>query len=568
MSLFAGIICHRGFNQYHKQLIRKVSSYFSDFNPQHCNKVSTDNCYISHFDFDAYKQPVFLQNETHCSTLIGHPLLSANRTDDIAALNGHLQLETSLAQCEGAFCYLNVDHEAKSLTLATDALGLRPFYYMVFDGALIISTQLTFFTRLGIHLTPNAAGLTEYATLGYFLLDHTPYKEVKCALPNQILRYTDHQVCLTQYFDWVTLANQQRNVPEAVAGISHAFKSACEKYRGHDQHVVTTLSGGLDSRLISSELKQQQCDISALNFSTQRTHDATCARAFAKHQNIACDFIHVNDTQSQTVEQRLGTYWRQAPHPDYANVTRPQLAWSGNGGSVGVGMVYYSESIYQAAKTGSLDKLIDAFLAQQYAYLPAKVVRQAKQYQDTLKQHLQLAFAPLTSLPLTKAYPLFLLLNDQRHHLSIPFENITDYQMEFCVPFFSWKVLQFPLSLPVEETRNHQFYMKWMELTYPEALETPWQAYPGHAACPHKVEGETQWQHNRRKVASNQTVARVWLRALRFDDHRYIRKPIFSLLCLLHLLKLRDATSTITLTHRLIRWRTKTRRQRTYSQTF
>jgi len=74
-----------------------------------------------------------------------------------------------------------------------------------------------------------------------------------------------------------------------------------DKYLGNDKHVLTTLSGGLDSRLIACLLKRRNLDMSALNFSQGKTQDLYCAQAFAKNQNINLDVIKVKDTQAKTI---------------------------------------------------------------------------------------------------------------------------------------------------------------------------------------------------------------------------------------------------------------------------
>ncbi|MFP5303428.1 hypothetical protein R2R70_19830, partial [Cobetia sp. SIMBA_158] len=92
---------------------------------------------------------------------------------------------------------------------------------------------------------------------------------------------------------------------------------------------------------------RQNVNITALNFSQHQTQDLYCATAFAKSQKIELDVIRVNGTQAKTIEDRLGEHWLNGKHPDHPKVTRPRLAWSGNGGSVGLGVIYYSDEVYE-----------------------------------------------------------------------------------------------------------------------------------------------------------------------------------------------------------------------------
>ncbi|WP_087016270.1 asparagine synthase-related protein [Thaumasiovibrio subtropicus] len=554
MSIIAGIVSHTGLNITHKHLIEELTGYFQRF-PTDETRVSASNKHaIFNFDFDAYEQTAWLQNGQTTSACVGHPLLSSNRTDDLVTLRDSDCLNQALSESEGAFCYLSYCQATGRLTLATDPLGLRPFYFMHFQGALIFSTQLKILKQLSLPLTRNLDGVTEFATLGYFLLDHTPYNEVRCARPGERLDFHHGDTHLTEYFDWVQLAQVRYPTEFAVDLMDDAFKVACRKYLHHDTSVVTTLSGGLDSRVIAAELQRAGMDITALNFSTSKTLDSHCAERFAQTQGIPLDLVSVRDTQSHSVEQKLGKHWRCRPHREYDRISRPQLAWSGNGGSVGIGMIYYSDDVYNAALSENVEALVDAYLDQQYAYAPKSVINGASDLQQNLRNNLIASFAPLKSLPLDKAYQLFLFLNDQHHHLAVPFEEIDEYQMEFCLPMYSWKVLQYPLSQPIQEMRKHKFYLAWLAHAYPQTLQSPWQAYPGHIPCPLPIEGKNQWSIDRSKLLRVHEVIEIWQKTMDLPMRDRVNRRVFSVQCLLHALHIRNSASSINFAKRFTYW--------------
>ena len=251
-----------------------------------------------------------------------------------------------------------------------------------------------------------------------------------------------------------------------------------------DKKVLSTLSGGLDSRLINCELLRQGVQLKSFNFSQSDSQDLYCAKQYASQNALKLEVVQVRDTQKLSVEQRLGKYWRKAHHNEYKTVSRPQISWSGNGGSVGLGAVCFMATLFMLRQKKTI--LINSFklyLDQQYAYLPKSVVHNASALQQKLIDNLKLSFKPLAELLPEKAFQLFLLLNDQHHHLSIPNEQVREFKMEFFHPFYSWKVLQYPLAVSVEYVRKHRFYQRWLKPVIRRAMRLH-HGKPIRAICP------------------------------------------------------------------------------------
>ncbi|UXI04330.1 asparagine synthase-related protein [Photobacterium sp. TY1-4] len=557
MAILAGYISLT--KQPDPEMIRQLSRVFAEYPTEQLQRFACPQGVLLQYDFDAYHQPAWLQNETQFATLIGHPLLTHDRQADLVTLaNAAANRPQVLHSCEGVFCLAHFDRLQPKLTVATDPLGLRPFYWMPYQSGYLFSSRLSLFKQLNLPLTTNTDALCELATLGYTLLDHTPYTEVRCAYPGEIITISAEGFHTERYFDWTALANRTVPFEEALCGVDQAFQQVFAKTTQGSERALTTLSGGLDSRLIACEMLRRKMPFKAFNFSQQQSQDLDCAQIFAEQNQIDLEVIQVRDTQAHSVEQKIGHYWRRLAHPDYDSVTRPQLAWSGNGGSVGMGLIYFSDKVYRAAKTQNLETLIHAYLEQQFAYLPQSVVNHARHLQNRLIDNLKQAFAPLRTLPLEKAYQLFLFLNDQHHHLSLPAEHIAEYQMEFFHPFYSWKVLQYPLSQPVEKVRKHAFYHAWLKQSYPNALKSPWQAYPGHLPCPIALENnassQSQWQFKRRQLVPLSDILSSWLTVIRFSRHNLIKKAPFTLLCLMHLLGVKNALTQLNTAKQFTQW--------------
>ena len=129
------------------------------------------------------------------------------------------------------------------------------------------------------------------------------------------------------------------------------LKQAVERYLGSDTSTISTLSGGLDSRTIATELQRRGVELECLNFSRNHSQDASYGQEFAAYHHIPLHSIRVTDTQELTVEQRLGKHWQSESFEYYDKLSRPRLFWSGNGGSVCVGQIYTGEAIVESMQT-------------------------------------------------------------------------------------------------------------------------------------------------------------------------------------------------------------------------
>ena len=556
MSNFFGVYNASGLHDEHNYLINELIRYWLGLDATQKNRFMDEYIALMAADYGQYHQSAWHESCRFISTLVGHPLLTENRTEDLETLvRADKQTSSPFKKAEGAYCFVKYDSLDNSLELTTDVLGLRPFYYAQVDGAVIFSTTLKFFEALSIPLTQDPEGTAEFSTLGYYLLDHTPFKEVKCVRPGFMTRLqSEGSMQLNRYFNWLDLIEEPVSNDAAIDNINRDFRLACEKYLGRDDRVLTTLSGGIGSRLITCELIRQNREVVAYNFSQAETQDIFCAREFSKTVPIELQEIRVNDTQSQSVESRLGLHWQKAQPPQYKTVSRPQLAWSGNGGSVGLGFIYCSEALYHAALSQNKAELASAYIEQQFAFLPASIVVEWEQQQALLKSNIIKSLEEFEGIPLEKAYYLFLLHNDQHHHLTVPYEEVDDYQMEFCLPIYSWKVLRHTLNVPAAELRRHKFYLAWLEKYYPEALKTPWQAYPGHIPCPHKIKQRDQWQLVHRKRIPILQVLQSWLTVLSKGKRANLNRSRYSLLCLLHCLHLKDISTHARYAIEATRW--------------
>ena len=555
MSLFAGIFTST-WTASLRQLQNKLYQHISRDEKEQRHVYQDDHLYLCRVDFNSFADNSWAENENQCVNIVGHTLLSSSLSSDLRyfstlPLNDYV---SALKQAKGNFCLLNYQKKSAQLHLYCDSLAMRPYYVMEYQGAVIISSCLRLFEHLGIELNADFDAVIEIALLGFPLKDKTRYQEVKCAVPGEYLCVSGHGIQRERYFRWADQPYDCLSEAQGIQRLQEGFVESVNRYRGEDKCTFSTLSGGLDSRVIVTELLAQSCALHCFNFSTPHTQDLDYAMQFAQQFRIPFHAITVKEIQSVSVESHLGHYWLPQNYAYYEKVERPRVCWSGNGGSVCIGHVYINEDIVQACEENDPYAVADAYIDQQLARISSRLLKDAQRYQLQLRQTIVDCLLAYPHLPLLRSFQLFLWENDQHHHLAQPAENLDQYRLDFCCPFYSPDILSVMFGVSIEQTMNHRFYMKWLGHYYPHALLTPWQTYPGHEVCPLNsiLSSRTQWQLSRSYTKKCKLVKLALSALLGQHRHLYHRSSLI-LQCILTACAIRDCSANLNLVTKIER---------------
>ncbi len=194
-------------------------------------------------------------------------------------------------------------------------------------------------------------------------------------------------------------------------------------------------------------------------------------------------------------------------------------AWSGDGGSVGFGHVYTEPTAIEALRAGQLNEAIRRFLGHFKFGIPRGIVTDQAhpRIQSAMIRAIQEEIRSYDPLSRDRWLWLFLLCNEQRHHLRAHFEELDINRLELILPFFDWRFLAYICALPIDECLWHQAYNRFFDLLPESARAAPWQTYPGHVPCPLPMPADaiTQWE-NRLHWRVRLMNRMVSLRALRY----------------------------------------------------
>jgi hypothetical protein len=447
-----------------------------------------------------------------------------------------------LASTRGCFAVAWFEPGVPRLVLATDKLGVRPMYFWADRQFVYFSTALRILENL--QLTPKRAdirGVTEVAAFGYPLADRTVYADIVRLHAGEVVEFRDTTVIRRRYWRWDSLRESQM-APDKLA--RQAYDAFCEAIavRARGESVAQSfLSGGLDSRCVVAALLGAGLQVHTITLGAEPSQDTRFASAFAS----AAGTLHheIQRPASELVEwlpslpEALARSDGASPRPD-----SPRLIWSGDGGSVGMGCVYITPQIEERLRNRDEAGAVSIYV---HHLIPGRMLAPA--WRDALlRVPFEGVLGELNCVdhedPLQKFY-LFLMLNDQRRHLTAFYEHIDLHRVEYQLPFFDMQFLQILASAPRIDCLYHRFYSKWLRCFPPFVSSVPWQAYPGHAPCPLPATHDAyQWSGAAlAKVVKRNEPALIrqvgsMLTSRRFPE--VLSRPCLTAAMLLHLLKL------------------------------
>lgn len=551
MSLFAGIYSLTGASQPPGEIMQTMRAEFARAHAS-IDVFQDKRVFLAKLDLGCFGSPAFVTG-TRVVAATGEPLLTPcspsppSRAEDIEYLASSLRLEDTslLRRCAGSFSICLYDRSTGDFLLSTDRLGIRPVYYSVLNEFLVFSSNLRVLESIpALDKTMDSIAVTEIAMLGIPLAHRTGFLHVHNLRGSQVLSCRSGKLQLGKYFNWSEIPRTTLNREEFLDVLHDTFLTAIGDRAARAPQAVSFLSGGLDSRVIVSGLRQLGKTVYTLGFDYPGLLDGALAKSYAAEIGTIHKTIEVDHTQRD--RRRVQAL---APRTiDYAGEERPEfpsLVFSGDGGSVGLGFVYMDEHLVCLLRANRLSEAVAYYLRNRalprrlirgrYYTVADRIVRKEIQHEILLGEMKDAA----------KNFHIFLQDNDQRRHLHSVYEEIDTAGVEFLLPFMDGRFLELIASAPVDWFLGHDFYHKWLS-RFPEATKRiPWQTYPGHLPCPIAlpIGLRAQWDLTpSERYSSNRASYDLCKRALfkRGFPGRILRREIAALSVILHGLKFRN----------------------------
>jgi len=494
VTIIAGLFRYDG-GTLDGQLCRAIRSAISRDAADPRTEFQTPLCYLVKIDIGAYGEAAFdRRGQTSAAALAGDPLLppryERTRTADLSRLHeGLLAADHAVLQsAHGSFCSAHYWDSPAKLSLVVDKLGLRPLYCWHEPGLVAFASALRILeATVELRKSLDTGGLCEQLSFGYPLGDHTAYRQIRCLCAGEVVTFDQEGERRLRYWRWDRRPNGDLDPKDAHAVVRDAIQRAiARRLKPREASVAAFLSGGLDSRLIATGLKDSVDHLHTFTFGDERLLDCYLAREYANRigaQHHAYPSIDDNIHPSRAYRNSCA----QMDQIRSSDLDRPQIVWSGDGGSVCLGCVYLDRVVVDRLRQGLEKQAIEQFIRINRRALGTRRIL-GDLFDDIPGDFVEKAVEnELSRLdcrdPGVKAY-VFLLINDQRRHLADHFEHIDLHKTELHLPMFDSEIVEAMLNISIDRALYHRFYYEMLD-HFPDVVSSvPWQAYPGHLPCP------------------------------------------------------------------------------------
>lgn len=158
-----------------------------------------------------------------------------------------------LSRMNGIFAFAVWDEAARSLFIARDRIGVKPFYYTLYKGALYFASEIKGLLSCGVPAELDAEGVREIMLLGPAIpCGSGVFKGVFELKPAECAVYDEHGLRKHIYWDYGCEGGTSESFDEVKEHVRSLVTDAITRQTVSDVPLCTFLSGGLDSSLISS----------------------------------------------------------------------------------------------------------------------------------------------------------------------------------------------------------------------------------------------------------------------------------------------------------------------------
>lgn len=178
----------------------------------------------------------------------------STNTDTEAVLRAYAEWGADcLSRMNGIFAFAVWDEAARRLFIARDRIGVKPFYYTLYKGALYFASEIKGLLSCGVPAELDAEGVREIMLLGPAIpCGSGVFKGVFELKPAECAVYDERGLRKHIYWDYGCEGGTSESFDEVKEHVRSLVTDAITRQTVSDVPLCTFLSGGLDSSLISS----------------------------------------------------------------------------------------------------------------------------------------------------------------------------------------------------------------------------------------------------------------------------------------------------------------------------
>lgn len=376
--------------------------------------------------------------------------------------------------------------------LVTDKIGVVPAYILHHNGYIYYSTAL-WILKLLDHFNDNFdwQGIAEKLYFRSPLGSRTIYQSVTRITGGTIYLHSEETSLSSYYKLWDsyrTLAPD--SIPRLLAS---GFETAVSDRITNNQREYSTLSGGLDSRVVVTSLVKHAKEVVTFNFAAADSLDSKLSAMYSKHIGTE----HYDEPTFALYYPNFSMLSRTFLNklPGQTN-NSPQAVWTGDDGSISIGLVYLRRNLLNQINTLDAEQ-VSNFLCNAARVLPPRMFK--RNCFDELRrlavEGASQFLIGLGDLDHSAKYYCFLMLNRVARMFDEHYETAHLHRIFRCMPFLDTRTIEPVLSADLPAASEHRLYFDFSREVSKQILAIPWQAYPGHEPCPLPLpEGKNQWE--------------------------------------------------------------------------
>lgn len=244
---------------------------------------SEDGRYVITFNGEIFNHPA-LRAELEAA---GHTFRGHSDTESI--LRGFVTWGPAVwAKLEGMFAIALWDRVEKTLHLARDPLGIKPFFYTLQNGGIAWGSELKALAAVpGLSFTPRAKSMDEYFAFGHVLAPHTIYDEVLKLAPGCSLTISAEGAPREERFwSFAYKPAAARSERDWIEHFREQFLAVTKRHLQADVPLGAFLSGGVDSSAVvaaMSKVMGEPVRTFTIGFTDSAFDESPYARRVAEH---------------------------------------------------------------------------------------------------------------------------------------------------------------------------------------------------------------------------------------------------------------------------------------------
>jgi len=232
----------------------------------------------------------------------------------------------ALGKLNGQFAFAIWDKHTDALFLARDRVGIRPLFYTHQAGHFVFGSEIKALIQFP-HITPevNPKALKQLFTFWAPLSPNTFFKDVFEVPPGSYLELFNGKIHMERYWELTFSEQPPRSFPEAQEQFRELLKDSVALRLRSDVPVAAYLSGGLDSTVTTSlikEIQPQNLQTFSIGFEDKEYDETNYQQEASEflntsHKRFSCTNREIGDTFAEVVWHTEVPIIRTAPAPMY-----------------------------------------------------------------------------------------------------------------------------------------------------------------------------------------------------------------------------------------------------------